>query len=356
MRCDVDRGWKRVSEPRQQSPRSSRPDGASPNQSEDEATPARTPLDRVKPPREWRSKPGRPRPPRRTSRSRPTAKRRASRREAAHLEGATPGAPVIKPAPASDVAPPAAPERMRPNAPDAAHPTAPDVAQLVAPDVTRPVTADARAVKPDVARPASESRPAQPRSPAASLAPMPPFAVPLPRAKSAAAAPRAPAELPGRYDEDRVVLLIRDPNWCYVCWEVAPISRARLGAAGLGPPVVRFYEVTGVDWDGTNHLGSFDVSVHDDLGSWYVETQKPGASFVADLGLRRSDGSFASIARSNRVDMPRSGPSPRIDPAWPTIEGAPGWFEMSARDLYAPSSIERSERRSHADRMREGAS
>jgi hypothetical protein len=168
-------------------------------------------------------------------------------------------------------------------------------------------------------------------------------------------APEAQVELPSRYDEDRVVLLIRDPNWCFVWWEVAPISRARQGSAGLQPPLLRFYDVTGIDWDGHNHRDSFDVHVRDDLGSWYVEIRRPGASLVVDLGLRLADGSIVSVARSNRIDMPRSGPSPQIDPVWPLISGAPRWFEMSERDLRAPSSSDGSARQERPNETGDGA-
>ncbi len=157
---------------------------------------------------------------------------------------------------------------------------------------------------------------------------------------SASSASAEAAGLPARYDEDRIVLLIRDPHWCFCWWELTPFSRAQLDAPTTVGARLRFYDVTSVEWDGRNHRAKFDLEVGQDVGSWYVELGRPGARFVAELGLLGHDGRWACVARSNRVDMPRAQASESVDSAWPMITSTPERFEMSAEDLKPSSSMD----------------
>jgi hypothetical protein len=51
-------------------------------------------------------------------------------------------------------------------------------------------------------------------------------------------------------------------------------------------------------------------------GNWYVEFGKPGASFVAEIGLRGMMGRFVALVRSNTVDLPRDSMSSHVDEQW----------------------------------------
>jgi hypothetical protein len=84
--------------------------------------------------------------------------------------------------------------------------------------------------------------------------------------------------------------------------------------------VLRVYDVSAILWDGTNHHTYFDVEIHDLASGWYLELGKPGASFVAEVGLRTQDGRFLAILRSNLVTMPRDGMSDVVDEEWMVVE------------------------------------
>ncbi|HZM16672.1 MAG TPA: DUF4912 domain-containing protein [Candidatus Krumholzibacteria bacterium] len=154
--------------------------------------------------------------------------------------------------------------------------------------------------------------PPSPERPQGSLGP------PRPEAPRETAGVDQGPPLPSRYGVDRLVLLVRDPHWSYAWWEVREdeVERARRDLAEPGRLVLRFYDVSAVDWDGRNHHSSFDIEVHDLAGNWYVELGRPGADFVAELGLRGADGRFLPLVRSNFVAMPRDAMSPQSDAHW----------------------------------------
>ena len=125
-----------------------------------------------------------------------------------------------------------------------------------------------------------------------------------------------------RYGVDRLVLLVRDPYWTYAWWEVTAgnVERVQREVGTAATMVLRFYDVSAIDWDGRNHHDTFDLEVQDSAGNWYVELGRPGASWVAELGMRAPDGRFVPLVRSNFVTLPRDGMSAVVDEEWMVLE------------------------------------
>jgi hypothetical protein len=124
-------------------------------------------------------------------------------------------------------------------------------------------------------------------------------------------------EIPPRYGEDRLVLLVRDPWWAYAWWEVTDTTFARAReSAPKGKFVLRLYNVTQIAWDGTNHHTASDIEVHDTASSWFLDLAKPGDSFCAELGLLDEAGRFHAMVRSNAITLPPDRVSNVIDEEW----------------------------------------
>lgn len=128
--------------------------------------------------------------------------------------------------------------------------------------------------------------------------------------------------LPYEYGEERIALMARDTSMVYGYWEL-PQSRlenekARFGRGSI--LCVRVYDVTGVQWDGSNATAYFDQEVHDRVGTWYFDLDRPAHSFCADVGLRSPDGRFLTLLRSNIVTLPREGISDVLDEEWMLLE------------------------------------
>lgn len=132
--------------------------------------------------------------------------------------------------------------------------------------------------------------------------------------------------LPQRYGVDRLVLLVRDPYWLYAYWEISATRQEEFNAA-FGPqawestqPVLRVYDVTGVNFNGFNALGYTDIKIQDEADSWHIPVGQPNRSYCVDLGRKFPDGRFVTLLRSNVVTTPRSSLSECLDEEWMWIE------------------------------------
>ncbi len=144
--------------------------------------------------------------------------------------------------------------------------------------------------------------------------------------------------MPENYGSTSITLLARDPHWVHAYWEIASSSvddvRAMIGdEVGRCVHVLRLYDVTFVDFNGTNANHWFDVVVGRDANNWYVNLWSDNVTYCADIGLRAPDGRFFTLARSNCVTTPREYISPRSELVWMDVqhaaaeggaEGAPG--------------------------------
>lgn len=204
------------------------------------------------------------------------------------------------------------------------------------------------------------------RTPVTPGAAAPPHAAPPPDraawpapASGADAASHGVPELPERYHEDRAVLLVRDPYWIHAWWEVteARLHRTRAELGEPGTIVLRLYDVSWIDWNGSNHHDARDFAVERGLGSWYLDVGRPDGSFCAEIGLRAGDGRFIPMLRTNVVRMPRDSMSPQLDEEWLALDDEYArMFQLSGGGAAGRSSGELLERRIRRDLAAGGAS
>lgn len=136
---------------------------------------------------------------------------------------------------------------------------------------------------------------------------------------------------PGRGERDRLVVMVRDPYWLQVFWELSRQSIDRAQSA-MGPhwhsatPVLRLYKI-GVD--GTSALVRH-IPIHGGVSHWYVDVQDPPNEFRLEIGYLASGGQFYGLARSNCVTTPRAGTSDSVDENWTDVaDNADRIFAMS---------------------------
>jgi hypothetical protein len=76
------------------------------------------------------------------------------------------------------------------------------------------------------------------------------------------------------------------------------------------------YDVTFIDFNGTNAHGSFDIEITPQARNWYINLWSPGKSLCAELGLAHPEGTFASLVRSNVIQTPPAWASPNTEERW----------------------------------------
>jgi hypothetical protein len=113
---------------------------------------------------------------------------------------------------------------------------------------------------------------------------------------------------PESYGMDRVRLLVKDPEWLFAYWDLSPQSvstlRRELGERGLALTRLTL-RITD-----PGHGGTSIILLPYGARAWYVHADKASRSYRALLGWTLPSGQFRTLAESNLVATPRTGPSP----------------------------------------------
>lgn len=146
----------------------------------------------------------------------------------------------------------------------------------------------------------------------------------------------------GRVEQDRLVVMVRDPYWLHAYWELAPRSVERAQSA-LGQhwhttrPILRVFRLSS---DGTAELQR-EITIHGGVNHWYVDVQNPPQQFRMEIGYLAASGQFYCLARSNAVTTPPAGTSDSVDENWVDIdENADRIFAMSGGYTHRGTSME----------------
>ena len=136
--------------------------------------------------------------------------------------------------------------------------------------------------------------------------------------------PPEPQHIPWGYGQDRVTAMAVDPANMFAYWEITDdaIERAREGLGPAGRDAwlnLRVYDITGRIFDGTNAHSYFDHRVERGDRQWFMHLGKPASTACVELGLKSIEGYFVKVARSGRVDFPRTEPVPPSEPQWLTV-------------------------------------
>jgi hypothetical protein len=83
---------------------------------------------------------------------------------------------------------------------------------------------------------------------------------------------------------------------------------------------IRVYDITGIDFDGSNANRYFDVTADKIIGNTYINVGEFNRSWRVDIGYVLAGGQFIIIARSNSLTLPHHGISKIIDERWALSE------------------------------------
>jgi hypothetical protein len=173
-------------------------------------------------------------------------------------------------------------------------------------------------------------------------------------------------ELPDEYGDTKITVLVRDPEWIYLYWEVNDATRDELKIPRTGHnkrTVVRIYQVAGRAWPSENANYFFDVDVSPYASNWYVKLPETNKSWCGELGIFDETGAYIPICRSNVISTPRDSMSDEVDSEWMSVEEsfqrlfeASGGYELQqGRDFRGSETILRQLQKQVAGLLRAGA-
>ena len=132
-------------------------------------------------------------------------------------------------------------------------------------------------------------------------------------ASQPSSAPEEAIELPQGYGDERIVLMVRDPWWVFCYWEISR-GKIRQGMEQMQQGrflrgVLRLYDVTGVDFNGSNAHFFKDQDIPFESPNCYLNVWEPNREYLVELGFLDEQGHFLALLRSNVVRTPRAEPS-----------------------------------------------
>ncbi|WP_347280095.1 MULTISPECIES: DUF4912 domain-containing protein [unclassified Leptolyngbya] len=122
------------------------------------------------------------------------------------------------------------------------------------------------------------------------------------------------AGLPDGYEESRIVLLPRDPQWAYAYWDTPNSHKEELRRQGGERLALRLYDVTDIgdlEQERPHSLLEYDC---DELAQdWYLGIPVSDRDYLVEIGYLTAEGYWLMLARSNRI---------RVAPIYPS-----DWYE-----------------------------
>lgn len=130
---------------------------------------------------------------------------------------------------------------------------------------------------------------------------------------------------------DRLIVMVRDPFWLHVVWELSPKSVQRARAAmgqqwHAARPVLRLLR----EGTGESTVLERTIAIHGSVSNWYIDVKDPPTSYRVEIGYMSASGEFHRIARSNTVTTPRARLREAIEERWSDlVENAERIYAMS---------------------------
>jgi len=137
--------------------------------------------------------------------------------------------------------------------------------------------------------------------------------------------PTVEDKISDRYYDNKIILLARDPYWCYAFWDIsgeliAAKSKELRPEWGHAELDLRVYDITDIIFNGKNAHKFQDISITGGANNWYINVWEAGRTYIVEIGFKTADGHFIMIARSNVVNTPRDKASNVTDEEWMVVD------------------------------------
>lgn len=121
------------------------------------------------------------------------------------------------------------------------------------------------------------------------------------------------AELPQGYDESRIVLMPRDPQWAYTYWDISDDQKQELRLQGGLRLALRFYDVTDIDIASQKPHSLQQYECDEMSREWYLPIPVSDREYMVEIGYLTGDGRWLLLARSAPARIPPVYPSDWTD-------------------------------------------
>lgn len=144
-------------------------------------------------------------------------------------------------------------------------------------------------------------------------------------------------DLPGGYGESRIVLMPRDPQWCYAYWDIPNEHKEELRRQGGQQLAIRLYDVTDISLEYTAPHSVQEYLCDELAREWYLPIPVSDRDYVVDIGYRCADGRWLVLARSTSIHVPPVYPSDWIEDVFITVNWEESLQGQTRYKLVPPS-------------------
>ncbi|NJR41186.1 MAG: DUF4912 domain-containing protein, partial [Leptolyngbyaceae cyanobacterium CSU_1_4] len=149
------------------------------------------------------------------------------------------------------------------------------------------------------------------------------------------------AELPQGYDDSRIVLMPRDPQWAYTYWDISNDQKQELRHQGGLRLALRFYDVTNIDIV-TQKPHSLQQYECDEMSrEWYLPVPVSDREYMVEIGYLTGDGRWLLLARSAPARIPPVYPSDWTDDQFIAVSWDEDLRSKTFLQLAAPTAKRR---------------
>ena len=139
---------------------------------------------------------------------------------------------------------------------------------------------------------------------------------------------RTEINLPKTYKKDKLVGLEVNTNWLHFYWDFSEKTKERLEKHS--PIVLRIYDVTYIDFNGTNAHRTFEKELSFNTSKYYVFVPQPNSDYLAEIGYKEVN-KFVPLLRSNLVSTPPSSPNFAQMELWMDLRTHQKFSEISSK-------------------------
>ncbi len=143
------------------------------------------------------------------------------------------------------------------------------------------------------------------------------------------------SELPATYAEGRIVLMPRDPYWCFAYWDIPAAARELLRQEAR-TSVLRLYEVAEPESNTGSDLQEYPCDV--EAREMYLPVPLSDRDYRLEIGYHRGD-TWVCLARSAAVRVPPVYPSAWVEDRFVTLDWDRDLQEQVVPTLEPPQAI-----------------
>ncbi|MGC8954836.1 MAG: DUF4912 domain-containing protein [Fervidobacterium sp.] len=123
--------------------------------------------------------------------------------------------------------------------------------------------------------------------------------------------------LPETYNKNKLVAMPVNPYWIHFYWDLSGDNQSLLRSKEVLRVVLRVYDVTYIEFDGTNAHRTFEILIDPfNMKNYYVNVPTTGAHYLGEIGYYDTEGQYKVLIRSNLCKTPTNAPSQSTRERW----------------------------------------